>query len=129
VKTRKIKVLIVDNETEFATTLADRLHLRKMDAVCAFSGEEALIETATTAFDVVLLDIDLDDMSGLDLLTRIKTDQADPAVILLTGHGSMDTGIIGMERGAYDYLTKPVDLSLLLDKITEAHAAQKTIRR
>lgn len=125
-KTRRIKVLVIDNEVEFATTLTDRLRLRKIDATCVFSGEEA-IETLASGDtpDVALIDIDLGDMNGLDLLPRIRAAKPGIALILLTGHGSVDAGILGMERGAADYLTKPVDLNFLLEKITEVYALAK----
>ena len=125
-KTRKMKVLVVDNEVEFASTLAERLRLRKIDAESVFFGEDALPAVARFQPDVLILDLDMPDITGLEVLSRVKN--VDPAieVILLTGHGSFDAGITGMELGAYDYLIKPVDLSQLMEKITEAYKKRKS---
>jgi len=122
-----MKVLVVDNETEFATTLSERLRLRKVEAESAYSGEEGLAAVASFSPDVMILDLRMPDMSGLDVLARVKA--FDPAieVILLTGHGSFEDGITGMELGAFDYLVKPIDLVLLMEKIAEAY--QKRLQR
>jgi DNA-binding NtrC family response regulator len=121
VKTKKMKVLVVDNETEFASTLAERLRLRKIEATSVFSGEEAL--AAVTGFlpDVVVLDLRMPDMDGLDVLPQIKAFDPTIEVILLSGHGSFEDGITGMQLGAHDYIIKPVDLNLLMEKIAEAY--------
>ncbi len=121
VRIKKMKVLIVDNEIEFASTLAERLRLRKIETETAFSGLEGLTAVSTFHPDVMILDLRMPDMSGLDVLARVKA--LDPAieVILLTGHGSFEDGISGMELGAFDYLVKPIDLVLLMEKITEAY--------
>jgi DNA-binding NtrC family response regulator len=76
----------------------------------------------------MILDLRMPDMSGLDVLARVKA--LDPAieVILLTGHGSFEDGIAGMELGAFDYLVKPIDLVLLMEKITEA-CQKKSLRQ
>ena len=120
VRIKKMKVLIVDNEIEFASTLAERLRLRKIETETAFSGQEGLVAVSTFHPDVMILDLRMPDMGGLDVLAQVKA--LDPAieVILLTGHGSFEDGISGMELGAFDYLVKPIDLVLLMEKITEA---------
>jgi DNA-binding NtrC family response regulator len=119
-KSKKMKVLVVDNEVEFASTLAERLRLRKIEAESVYSGADALTAVPRFLPDVVILDLQMPDMSGLDVLSRIK--EIDPAieVILLTGHGSFDAGITSMELGAFDYIVKPVDLTLIMEKIAEA---------
>lgn len=116
-----MKVLIVDNEIGFASTLAERLRLRKIEAETAFSGREGLAAVTVFHPDVMILDLRMPDMSGLDVLAQVKA--LDPAieVILLTGHGSFEDGIAGMELGAFDYLIKPIDLVLLMEKMTEAY--------
>ena len=122
VRTKKMKVLIVDNEIEFASTLAERLRLRKIEAESAFSGEEGLAAAASFRPDVMILDLRMPDMGGLDVLARVKSLDPSIEVILLTGHGSFEDGISGMELGAFDYLVKPIDLVQLLEKINEACA-------
>lgn len=120
-KTRKMKVLVVDNETEFASTLAERLRLRKIKAESVYSGAEALAAIPRFLPDVIMLDIQMPDMTGLEVLERVKAIDSTIEVILLTGHGSFDAGITGMELGAFDYIVKPVDLIQLMEKIAEAY--------
>ena len=120
-KTRKMKVLVVDNETEFASTLAERLRLRKIEAKSVYSGAEALEAVTRSVPDVMILDMQMPDMTGLEVLARIKAIDPTIEVILLTGHGSFEAGITGMELGAFDYIVKPVDLIQLMEKIAEAY--------
>jgi DNA-binding NtrC family response regulator len=120
-KTKKIKVLIVDNETEFASTLAERLRLRKIEAESVYSGEEALTALSGFTPDVMILDLQMPDMSGLNVLSKVKAIDPTIEVILLTGHRSFEAGIAGMELGAFDYIIKPVDLNLLMEKIADAY--------
>jgi DNA-binding NtrC family response regulator len=120
-KTRKIKVLVVDNEVEFASTLVERLCLRNIVAKGVFSGEDALSMITDCSPDVIILDLQMPDMSGLNVLSKVKDIDPTIEVILLTGHGSFEAGIAGMELGAFDYIIKPVDLTLLMEKIAEAY--------
>ena len=119
-RSRKMKVLVVDNEEEFASTLAARLNLRNIAAASAFSGSEALAAVDEFRPDVVILDLQMPDMGGLAVLAQIKAMRPATDVILMTGHGSLESGISGMELGAFDYLVKPVDLDTLLERIVEA---------
>ena len=84
-KTRKMKVLVVDNETEFASTLAERLRLRKIEAESVYSGEEALAVRLRFQPDVMILDLQMPDMSGLEVLAQVKALDPTIEVILLTG--------------------------------------------
>ncbi|MFW2367198.1 MAG: response regulator [Desulforhopalus sp.] len=114
------KLLIIDDEIEFASTLSQRLRLRGLDATDVHSGTEGLARLAEIAPDIVILDLKMPDMNGLDVLVNIK--EHDPAieVIMLTGHGSGAAGIQAMEKGAFNYIMKPVDLNELLEKINLA---------
>ncbi|MDK9706057.1 MAG: response regulator [Desulforhopalus sp.] len=125
-KTRKIKVLVVDNERGFAATLAERMRLRNMEAESVNSGEEALAACACFFPDVIVLDMQMPEMSGLDVLSQVKILDPSIEVILLTGHGSLELGITGMELGAFDYIIKPVDLALLMEKIVEANTMRRS---
>lgn len=115
-----MKVLVVDNEAEFASTLAARLQVCSFDAQSAFSGMEALVAVPVFLPDVLVLDVQMPDMTGLEVLERVKAIDPSIEVILLTGHGSFDVGIKSMQLGAFDYIFKPVDLSSLIDRITDA---------
>jgi DNA-binding NtrC family response regulator len=116
-----IKILIVDDEMEFGSTLAERLELRGFAAKAVSCAEEAM---AVLASDwrphVVLLDLMMPGIDGLATLNLIKKHDPRIQVIILTGHGSTESGIIGMQRGLFDYLMKPVDIGELVNKINEA---------
>lgn len=118
-----INVLVADDEVEFASTLVARLNLRKFKATMVNSGQDTLEELARSRPDVLLLDLKMPDLDGLEVLARLREDHPHLTVIILTGHGAFEAGKKGMELGAWDYLMKPVDLSMLIDKIIEAHTA------
>lgn len=115
-----IKIMIVDDEQEFATTLAERLRMRGMETVTAFDGDQAIRAVGQDRPDVVILDIMMPGMSGLQVLGKITEISPGTPVILLTGIGSTTEGIAGMKIGAYDYLMKPLQIEELLDKIGAA---------
>ena len=119
-----IKLLIIDDEVEFAATLCRRLQLRNIDAVDAHSGKEGLARLAEVHPNIVILGLKMHDMSGLDVLEKIKASDASIEVIMLTGHGSARAGIEAGEKGAFAYIIKPVDLPDLLLKIDEAAKKQ-----
>jgi DNA-binding NtrC family response regulator len=119
-----IKVLIADDEVEFASTLVTRLNLRNFRAVMVNSGEATLRAVEEEHPDVLLLDLKMPDLDGLEVLAKLKESNADLKVIILTGHGSFEVGREGMELGAFDYIMKPVDLNRLIKKIEDAHQAK-----
>jgi DNA-binding response OmpR family regulator len=116
----QLKVLLVDDEQEFVTTLAERLELRGMHVEIAMDGEMALGLIETDPPQVVVLDVMMPGLSGMEVLERIKTIDPKIQVILLTGHGATKDGIKGMQLGAFDYLIKPVDIDELIEKLNEA---------
>jgi ActR/RegA family two-component response regulator len=120
-----IRVLLVDDETDFLETLLKRLHKRHLDAVGAISGEEAIATLGHAPFDVVVLDVRLPGIDGVETLRRIKQQHPLVEVILLTGHANMEVAVKGMELGAFDYLMKPVDLDDLLYKLQDAVAKKE----
>jgi len=114
-------VLVVDDEEDFLETIVKRLNKRKISTIGVKSGEEALEVIKDRLIDVVILDIKMPGgMDGIETLREIKKIQPICEVILLTGHGSMETSIEGMKLGAFDYLLKPVKLEQLLPKLAEA---------
>jgi len=115
----KMRVLLVDDEIEFVSALAERLNLRGFDADTATSGEEALQKIAAFPPQVVLLDMLMPGMSGLEVLKRIKRDNPGVKVILLTGRGSWG-GIQGEREGAYDCLMKPIQIEELMQTMAGA---------
>ncbi len=113
-------VLLVDDESDFLRTIIKRLSKRGIEAAGATSGEEALAMLAERPRDVVVLDVKMPGMDGLQVLRRIKTAWPDTEVIMLTGHASIDTAMEGMACGAMDYLMKPADLEDLMYKLEDA---------
>lgn len=116
----QLKVLLVDDEQEFVSTLAERLELRGMHVEIAMDGEMALNIIENEPPQVVVLDVMMPGLSGMEVLGRIKTIDSKIQVILLTGHGATKDGIKGMQLGAFDYLIKPVDIDELIEKLNEA---------
>lgn len=115
-----MKVLVVDNEKGFASILAAHLNLHKIEADSVYSGVQALKYVRKYQPAVVILDLQMPDMSGLDVLRQIKTLDSAIEVILVTGNGSFDMAIASMQLGAFDYLVKPIDLNQLLVTIAGA---------
>jgi len=115
-----LKVFLVDDEEEFASTLADRLRLRGFDVGVANDGETALRRIADNPPHVVLLDVKMPVVGGLEVLARIKSVLPEIPVIMLTGVGSTRDGIEGMQAGAFDFLMKPLQIETLIEKISEA---------
>jgi DNA-binding response OmpR family regulator len=121
----KLKVLIADDEVEFASTIVSRLNLRNFTASMATSGKQALEAIKKAPPDVLLLDLKMPDLDGLEVLAALKKTTPDLAVIILTGHGSLEAGEMGKELGACDYVMKPVDLGVLIEKIEAEFRAVK----
>ena len=109
-----LRVLFVDDEEELVATVVERLELRGIAATGAVSGEDALARIEAQPFDVVVLDVRMPGMGGLDVTKRIKRSHPDLEVILLSGHGAKDEANAGLCLGAFDYLQKPVDLEELI---------------
>jgi DNA-binding response OmpR family regulator len=120
VLTKHMKILLVDDEHEFVTTLAERLILRKMDVSVATDGEMALGMIDNDPPDAVVLDIMMPGLSGLEVLEQIKITHPGIQVILLTARGATKDGILGAKLGAFDYLIKPIDIDELIQKLNEA---------
>ncbi|EPR37450.1 response regulator receiver protein [Desulfovibrio sp. X2] len=114
------KILLVDDEEDFIGTLAERLTLRGLSPRVALDGEEALRLVEEEPPDVVVLDVLMPGMKGLDVLRAVKVRHPEIQVILLTGHGSTKDGMEGMRQGAFDYMMKPLSIDALLGKIAEA---------
>jgi DNA-binding response OmpR family regulator len=111
-----IKLLIVDDEEEFTATLAERLALRQYDTRVASDGKVALSKIEEERPDIVLLDLHIPGMSGLEILTRIKAMDSTIQVIILTGSVG-DIAELTMKAGAVEHMIKPVDIENLLEKL------------
>lgn len=116
-----IKVLIVDDEKDFSELLSERLETRGFKTRMAFDGDEAISRLREDGADVVLLDVMMPGKSGVETLKEIKNLWPITEVIMLTGHGTVETAIEGMKLGAYDYLLKPTGTEDLSEKIKNAY--------
>jgi len=116
----KIKVLVVDDEETVRTLFQRILQNADYDVATAADGKEALSVTADGDIDVVLLDIKMPGLSGVDVLSKITTDWPDICVIMVTAVANVQTAVEAMKLGAYDYITKPFDQNEVLLKIHEA---------
>ena len=117
-----VRLLIVDDDDQLRQTLVRRFQRQGMAVTGAANGEEALVQAGQGRYDVALLDLHMPRMNGIDLLQQLKQRQPELEAIMLTAHGSIETAIQAMKRGAYDYLTKPFhlpELEIHLEKACE----------
>lgn len=116
----EIRLLLVDDEVGYLEVLSKRLKKRNLLVTTANSGQQAIQLLRRNDFDVAVVDLKMMDMDGIDVLNILKKMDPDLAVIILTGHGSEQAAREGIEKGAFDYLTKPCDLESLLGVIRSA---------
>lgn len=120
----KIKLLIVDDEIKFLNSIAKRLELRDFDVTKATNGQDALEIAGKKKFDLVLLDLKMPGLNGKQVLEILKNEHKYLEVIILTGHGSVDSAVECTRLGAFDYLPKPYELEELLGKLQKAYEAR-----
>ena len=114
-------LMLVDDEVSFVETLAKRLDKREIRVITAFSGIESLeMLKANQGLDVIVLDVKMPGMDGIETLRNIKKASPLTEVIMLTGHATVEAAIDGMKLGAYDFLMKPCDIEELVSKVVEA---------
>jgi two-component system OmpR family response regulator len=114
------RVLIVDDEEDLVSALVERLNLRGFQAVGVTTGAQALEHLAGSPCDVVLLDLKMPGIGGLEVFRRIKEHRPSPEIVLLTGLGSTQDAERGMQLGAFDYLMKPVKIDHLVRVLNTA---------
>ncbi len=115
-----IRVLIVDDEAQFVDAVVERLGLRAFEAHGVTNGNDALQALQESSYDVVLLDVKMPGLGGLEVITQIKENWPSLQVVLLTGHGSSKDAEDGMRIGAYQYVMKPVKIDELVRILLEA---------
>jgi len=117
----KPRILIVDDEERFVKTLTKRLTERGLDVFGVYSGKEAIEEVRNNAYDVVILDVRMPGLDGIETLHELKKLDPGIEVLMLTGHASVDSAVEGMRLGAHEYLMKPCDIEELMEKIEGAY--------
>src|ERR671917_635460 len=126
---RKIRVLVVDDDAVLRRVVSEQIAKAGFESRAAGSGEEALKLLGDADFDVVLLDIRMPGLSGLDALREMRRLDDPPEVIMLTADTSLGTGIEAMRHGAYDYLTKPSPLDEIETVIRKADEKRRLVRQ
>lgn len=116
-----VRVMVVDDETDFLQSVKAVLERRRLSVTTAESGEAALGLLAENLVDVIVLDVKMPGMSGLDVLRRVRRDYPSVQVILLSGHPSVDAAVEGVRLGASEYLQKPPDIEHLAGTIRKLH--------
>ena len=124
---KPISLLIVEDDADFRDSSARWMDRKGHQVAAAASGAEALSLCERQQFDVGVFDMNMPGMSGIELLQRIRDNNIDMEVIILTGQGTIDSAVQAMKMGASDYLTKPCELEELLEKIMAAYAHRKRI--
>ncbi|MEW5773243.1 MAG: response regulator [Thermodesulfobacteriota bacterium] len=117
---KRIKLLLVDDEENFVKTLAERLEIRGLKPEVVLSGEEAMDFMDKSVPDVIVLDLRMPGIDGMEVLRRVKKQKPDIQVIILTGHGTDKDQAEAMRIGAFEYLKKPVDIDALIFSIKNA---------
>jgi len=120
------RILIVDDEEELVSALTERLNLRGFEAIGVTTGTEALDLIEREAFDVVLLDVKMPGLGGMEVIKRIKDTKPELEVVLLTGHGSSQAVEEGKALGAFDYLMKPIKIDALIRILLAATSDDET---
>ena len=115
------RILIVDDEEDFALALAERLSIRDYDVATSFTGEDALEKVKQYNYDVVILDVRLPGLDGVEVLRDMKGIKPLTEIIMLTGNATVESAIDGMKLGAFDYLMKPCETDDLIAKINNAY--------
>lgn len=118
------KILVIDDERSIRNSMKDILTFEKHEVLVAENGMEGLIAVKTEKPDLVFCDIKMPNMEGIEVLERIKEFSRDTPVVMISGHGTIDTAIEAIKKGAYDFIEKPLDLNRIL--ITIKNATDKT---
>ena len=122
-----IKILLVDDEEDFVNTLAERLSLRDLASETASNGEAALQFVGDRLPDIMVLDLKMPGINGMEVLRRIKKHYPQIQVIILTGHGNDLDEAEARQIGVFDYLKKPVDIELLVERVRAAYQEMKQV--
>jgi DNA-binding NtrC family response regulator len=117
---RPVRVLIVDDEDEFVDAVVERLNLRGFEANGVTTGREAIQLLEEHTYEILLLDVKMPGLGGLEILRQVKAKRPELKVVLLTGHGSTQDAEEGMRLGAFKYLMKPVNIDDLVEVFREA---------
>ena len=114
------KILIIDDERSIRNTLKDILEFEKHQIVLAENGKTGLEAAQSTSFDVIFSDIKMPEMDGIELLTALKEQEIEAPIVMISGHGNIETAVECIKKGAFDFIEKPIDLNRLLITVRNA---------
>jgi len=115
-----IKILLVDDEKDFTEVLSERMKTRGFSVEIADSGLMAIEKVKVQSYDVIILDLAMPEMDGIDVLKILLKENPDFQIIFLTGHATLEKGIEAVKLGAVEFMEKPVNIEHLLEKVNEA---------
>lgn len=124
-----IRLLLVDDEEDFVKAMAERLHMRDLAGHTAFNGKQALLFVDEDEPDVMVLDLKMPGIDGMEVLRRVRTDHPAIQIIIHTGHGNDLDEAEAWRLGVFDYLKKPVDIDMLVDRIRAAYQYRTAARQ
>jgi len=114
------KILIIDDERSIRNTLKDILEFEKHQVVLAENGKVGLEQALSAPFDVIFSDIKMPEMDGIELLSALMENEVEAPVVMISGHGNIDTAVECIKKGAFDFIEKPIDLNRLLITVRNA---------
>ncbi|MBU0465781.1 MAG: response regulator [Proteobacteria bacterium] len=123
-----LKILLVDDEKEFVQTLSERLQMRDMGTAVVYDGNSALDQVQRDEPEVMIIDLKMPGLDGMELLKRVKHTHPQIQVIVVTGHGSEQDKKKCMDLGAFSYMQKPVDIDLLSESLKKAYKKNKAFK-
>jgi DNA-binding NtrC family response regulator len=123
------KILVIDDERPIRRTLCEILEFEKFEVDQAENGEEGLIMAQKKEYDVILCDIKMPKMDGIEVLEKIKELEHDSTIVMISGHGTIETAVDALKKGAFDYIPKPPDLNRLLVTVRNAINKKRTDQR
>lgn len=121
------KILLVDDEVEFTAVLAERMQNRGLDVDTVESGEAAIEAVKKEDFCLIILDLSMPGMDGLETLKRMRAEKPELQIIVLTGQGTIEKGVEAMKLGALDFLEKPADFTAIMEKFELAKGKRKIL--
>jgi DNA-binding NtrC family response regulator len=124
------KILVVDDDRELADGLVESLSNLGYSAAAAYSGKEGLNKFENKAFQLVVTDLKMPDMDGMELLQAVKARDKQAVVIVITGHGTIESAVKAIKNGAYDFVTKPVkmqELEVIIDRALERRTLSRQL--
>ena len=124
-----IRVLVVDDDETHGQAVADSLRRMNCECTVAKTGQRGLELIESDQFDIVVTDLRMGDVDGLDILEKTKKELPEAEVIILTGHGTINSAVAAMQGGAYTYLTKPLDINELRTSVEKASSRVRLIKR